>query len=186
MNIDYDFNPPIDVLVREMAGMEKALARKVLRSSTVAAARPLKAAMRSLLPSRTGRLRRSVGHRTLTKSGAARTGVQVGDGIHAILVGAIRRMKMADGTRKTHSRLGLWLDQGTQANYIIAPNKGRARKGGRPKALKLGNSLFYPQVVHPGITATNWMSRANVRTQSQQVEAFHRGMVRALEKYRNV
>jgi HK97 gp10 family phage protein len=128
--MDVTLSPPIKEVLAAVHGLERALQGKAVRSALVAAIKPVKAEMRSLVPrGSTGRLARSIGHRSLSKSAAARVGIS-GDGA-AILVGSTR---IVDGLRQ--GKKALWQEFGTSKmtpNMFLGPALERHQAGIEPR-----------------------------------------------------
>ena len=173
------------IAARCMQELSTTLQTKALASALSGAATPLKAAMRSTVPVRTGALKRSIGHRRLSATAQSRIGVT--GYAKAIIVGPIKKVKDAGYARSPGNRIyqingaykALWLEYGVRPHAIPMQTEP---SGDRKRKILRFNGVFRPSVRHPGIRARWWMANANAATGNAQADGFYKGMVRYLDR----
>lgn len=163
--IGLKIDPPPTSIIRCMEKLRKDLADKALSAGLTAAAKPLKAAMRSTAP----QMRKYIGQRQL--SGTARARLGLGQYQKAILVGATRRVA---GGRSAGMK-AIWLEWGTRPHEI----RPRAPQ---PRGVLRFAGIFAEKIDHPGVRPRYWMERANRMTGSAQAQQFYIGMARYLNR----
>lgn len=179
--IELKTNPDIAQLQKRLARLQKELQAKVVHSSLVYAVKPVKASMKQLLPSDTGDLRSSVGHKKLSGSrksnlsaftgASGRASFSFADQTAALLVGPNRKVNGLHQGFKAAI-----LEFGTKP-HEISP---RARSGKKALALKGGG--FASSVMHPGIKAGGFMQQALARHERQLANRFYTAMAKKLDK----
>jgi len=170
-----ELSPQHRETIERLQVLSDELQHKVIGSALTAAARPLKNAMKSLSPTKTGKLRDSIGQSRISARAAGRLDLFENDesleqaGTIGVLVGPNKKV----GGR-LRSRLANLLEFGTKAHRI----KPKSARG----ILKLRGGLFARSVQHPGIKPTRYMAQA-LEQAGDQIEAqFFEGMAKRLDR----
>ncbi len=182
--------PAAEIIQKCVEQLGDRLQNKALTAGLRKSAQPLKDVMRALTPTRTGVLRRSVGHRTLSKSAGSRIGLKSDQ--RGVLVGPIKAVAdpgyaRSPGKKVFQQHKAYWLEYGAAAHRIDVSKTNAAphrRSFTRRKVMKF-NGVFSTRVSHPGVRATQYIARANRATGSAQSVAFFNGMAAELDKQRS-
>lgn len=159
-------------LLGRLSKFESAISLKGLRSAMVGYAGPIKKEMKRRIRSVTGDLRKSIGHKSLTKREKSSLGFSGGRVVLA--VGATR--KVMDSRTGKKSDLGYklhWLDAGTK-RHDIKPNK--------KKRLKIGN-VFVKIARHPGVYPRRTIDGSTKATAASSRQGFDKALARFLDKH---
>lgn len=103
----------VDDIHRQLSGLEEKMQRGAVRAGLVKAVGPVKKTAKSKAPTKTGALRRAIGHKSLSKSAKSRLGIAQDK--MALLVGP---------NRNGQGKKGMWQEFGTgdmPANPFLAP-----------------------------------------------------------------
>ena len=151
-------------ILRDLDQLDRVLKTKAVRSGLTEVSKPIRRAMKSLAPRRTGLLRRSIGTRNLSATAQQRLDLWTRDrrddvleaGTVAVLIGPNRRI---GGVNR--ARIAALLEFGTKS----FTNKGT-----------------FPGTRNPGIRARRFMGRALDVNLTQVERLFFRGMARRLDE----
>ena len=180
--------PAAEIIQRCVAQLGDRLQNKALTAGLRGSAKPLKDVMRSLTPTRTGALRRSVGHRTLSRSAGSRIGLKSDQ--RGVLVGPIKAVADTGYSRSPGKKIyqqykAYWLEYGTRGPVVVdvgAINAASHRRTFARRKIMKFNGVFRSRIERRGIRATQYIARANRATGSAQHAAFFQGMAAALDK----
>jgi len=144
-------------------GLADDLRNKAIRAGLVKFAAPVKSAMKSNAPRKTGALAKAVGHRSISKRDKSALGIPAEN--VAILVGPNRR---GGGKR------ALWQEEGTSPHIILPRNKGGVLGSLR--------RVFGKKIKHPGIRPTYFMKRSWESASPLGYERFYQGLTNYLAR----
>lgn len=106
---------------RQLSNLEEKMQQGAVRAGLVKAAGPVKKRAKSMAPTKTGALKRAIGHKSLSKSAKSRLDITQ-DKI-ALLVGP---------NRNGQGKKGMWQEFGTEdmeANPFLSPALDASRSG---------------------------------------------------------
>lgn len=173
-----EFKPPVNEMTKSLVSLGPDLQYKGMRSAVVAYAAPIKAAMKGMIRSRSGMLKRSIGHKTVSKTDKITLGYKSESVV--IAVGAVRKVA-APGKLLGVSQVKKmqWLDEGVKPHDI--PRKRGIRR--RSKKMKIGGR-FVSSVEHPGTRPQNILDRSVSTSRSASQERFNRKLAQFLDKHK--
>lgn len=133
INIEFDQKQ----LLKQLQEMEEGLQGKLIRKALTPAVRPILQAMKSLVPTDEGNLKRSLGVSRLSDRAQNRLGIQsINRQQVAILLGSVRKVRVTYSTgktvRKTQGYKALWQEYGTermQSNPFLEPALSQGESG---------------------------------------------------------
>jgi hypothetical protein len=197
----------INDIRKRLLEQAEGLQKKAVRSGLVYGSQPLKAAMRTLAPSLTGALSRSIGHRQLSDTAKSRAGVA--QGVEAILVGPqkvrLSARQIGQGLTASRNSGEAWLvhileETGAKPHRVYAgANKpGNAKRNarlvkkfgaefaaqkiaGRKRALKI-HGFPYGAANVRGFRPKKFIAGALDVAGAQMSERFWQGVTRYLDR----
>jgi HK97 gp10 family phage protein len=187
--IDFDFNPSIAALNKELDKLEDGLKTKAVRAGLSKSAAPLKKKMKADAPDRTGRLSKSIGHQTLSGKRKQNALLLVGKGQkdstklaedqYAIIVGPNRKVRGVNPSYYAHI-----LEFGARSHSISIRKKNLGKAMRMSKTTSNSSSFFFAKgsVSHPGIKAQGWMARAHDAATNDINTGFYTGLSRYLDR----
>ena len=116
--IDTKFIPPLDSLIKDLNEFGEKIQVKAVASGLVAVAKPIKQSMKALAPVRDGALKKSIGHRRLSKTAKGRLGIH--PDVVALLVGPTRKVANKSGRKISQAKKAIWQEYGTKSYTIKA------------------------------------------------------------------
>jgi HK97 gp10 family phage protein len=159
-------------LQRDLKGLEDALQAKAVRAGLVRAVAPIKRAAKAKVPVNTGALRKSIGHRLLSKSARGRLGIA--SGRVGIVVGPTRKV----GGYAQDFVAGL-VESGVEASTRTV----RRNLKGHQARKRDGKWVTY-SYRHPGQQAQPFLGPA-LRENTEQLQSrFYEGLHKYIEKRR--
>lgn len=102
-------------LLKQLSELEEGLQGKLIRKALTPAVRPIAQAMKALVPTDEGSLKKSLGVSKLSDRAKARLGINTEQ--VAILLGSVRKTKHEIGGKTVHRTQGykaIWLEYGTE------------------------------------------------------------------------
>ena len=185
---DIKIEPDVKHIVRRMDSFADELQNKAMTSGLSAAASPIKKRMKMLAPQQSGggALKKSIGHKQLSRSEKAVMGVPIDQ--RGILVGPIRKVADPQYARSPGKKIGqgykaYWLEFTGARRHKIPLKRGRT--GSRKhKVIKFtrGDGKFATQVMHPGFGRHKFIGPALNSTGGQIENSFYSGMSKRLDK----
>ena len=175
-----EFKPPVTELTKSLGRLGDDLKNKGFRQAVVAYAGPLKKQIKGRIRSKTGALKRSIGHASMRKADKMSLGYR-GDAV-VLAVGSTR--KVAEPGRLITKRLGYrlsFLDQGTDPHDI--PRKRRTGLFRRTKKLKIGGR-FVSSVRHPGIRAKYILDKSVSASSGASRQKFNQKLAQFIDKHK--
>ncbi|MBV2138578.1 MAG: hypothetical protein KUF79_17360 [Candidatus Thiodiazotropha sp. (ex Ctena orbiculata)] len=178
-----EFNPPLEGLIASLQELEGDLPVRGMRSALVASIKPFKANLRGRIHDVTGSLKRSIGHKSLSRTAKTRLGYNANQVV--LLVGATKKVagsigappgKKWDQNYKLH-----WLERGVKPHDIPDVSKGWSTFRAR-KMLMIGGA-FRKTVEHPGFSGRQLVWKSLQATRSQQQSLFYQGLVKYLDRH---
>ena len=173
--IEIQDKPKFDELINRLKSAEVKIQKKGMRSALVGYAKPIKAKLKFSMPSKSGALRKSIGHRSMLNKEKPYAGFSRNDVVLA--VGSTRKVAFKVNKKSHHDRLGFklhWLNEGTDRHRIPSLKH-------RLKKISFAGKVF-SKIIHPGTRATHILSRAHTSTQSQSRAQFDIAMKKFLKK----
>ncbi|AIY65196.1 HK97 gp10 family phage protein [Pseudoalteromonas piratica] len=187
--IDFEFNPSIAALNKELDKLENGLKTKAIRAGLRTASAPVKKQMKADAPDRTGRLSKSIGHQTLSGKRKQNALLLVGKGQkdttkleeeqYAIIVGPNRKVAGINPSYYAHI-----LEFGARSHSISVRKKNHGKTMRISKAGSSSTSFYFAKgsVSHPGIKATGWMAKAHDAAANDINAGFYKGLSRYLDR----
>ncbi|MCU7917070.1 MAG: hypothetical protein KZQ95_01775 [Candidatus Thiodiazotropha sp. (ex Epidulcina cf. delphinae)] len=180
--VDVVFDPPIESLIAKLKRLEGNLPTKGMRTALVASVAPLKRNIKTSVRDVTGSLRKSIGHRSISKSAKVRLGFSSDE--VALLVGATRKVAGSIGApagKKWDQNYKLnWLERGVRPHTI--PDVGKTNRFRGRKVLKFGGG-YAISVEHPGFSGRQIVWKALQATRSRQQSLFNRKLHAFLDRH---
>lgn len=176
-----EFDPPIESLIAKLQRLEGDLPTKGMRSALVASVAPIKRNIKTSISDVTGSLGKSIGHRSISKSGKSRLGYSA-DKI-VLLVGATRKVAGSIGAppgKKWDQNYKLnWLERGVKPHDI--PNVGKTNRFRNRKVLKFGGG-YAISIEHPGFSGRQIIWKSLQAARSKQQTLFNQKLKKYLDK----
>lgn len=188
--IDFDFNPSIKALNKQLEKLEAALQDKGQKAGMRAAAAPLKKAMKVHAPSRTGRVKKSITHQLISGRKRKNLEVMVGkgqvdkvtltDAQYALMVGPNRKVAGINPSYYAHIT-----EFGAKAHTITVRKKNQGKTLRMSRTSSTQSNFFFAKgaVSHPGLSGMGWMAKSHDSAASQINSGFYSGLKKYLDKH---
>ena len=185
---DIKIEPDIKHIVQRMDVFSDELQNKAMTSGLSAAASPIKKRMKQMAPEQSGggALKKSIGHKQLSRSEKAVIGVPTDQ--RGILIGPIRKVADPKYDRSPGKKIGqgykaYWLEFTGAKRHVIPLKRGDKSKR-RHKVIKFtrGDGKFATQVMHPGFGRHKFIGPSLSSAGSQVEQGFYTGMSKRLDK----
>lgn len=170
--IEFEANNNITDVLKELSKFEDVIKNKAIRSGLVSLSNPVKKSMKANAPNDSGDLAESINHKSLNDRQKSRLNIDNND--VAIVVGPNKKV---DG-RNVNWRAN-FIEEGVKSHDI------NVKKTGALKRLKLGEKIISGPVIHPGIKANPFMSKAIQSNESNFEALFYKGLARSLKRVRS-
>ncbi|MEZ0147957.1 MAG: HK97 gp10 family phage protein [Candidatus Reddybacter sp.] len=138
--IDFEFSPSVAHMLKELEAMEAGLGQKAQQQALAFAAAPVKKAIKRHAPTKTGALKKSIGHRKFKAAERAELGIAPDDA--AIYIGPKNKLQYRAN----------WIENTGAKAHVIKP-----RRKSTHKYLRFYGT-FAKKVSHPGMKAKPFIS----------------------------
>jgi hypothetical protein len=161
-------------MVKRLERFSGDLKTRGMRTALVGYIGPLKKAIKSRIDSRTGALKKSIGHRSFSKREKAAIGF--GPDKLVMAIGSTRKVFDKNTFKnQMHNHKLHWLDEGVD-EHEIKPKK----PGGR---LKIGRSVFARHATHRGFAPRRILDKSLRSSRAQSIASFDRAIERFINKH---